>query len=250
MTGLLDEIGGYWTRRAASYSEEVNRERLAGNEKNWVAEMRKYLPPEPGSRILDVGTGPGFFATALAKLGYRMAAVDFAAAMLEQAKKNAGELVGAISFSQMDAQNLTFPDCSFDAVVSRDLTWNLEDPGRAYAQWYRVLRPGGVMLNFDAEWYSYLFQEDKRRNFAAARQKVTEGGLKDLNAYDDAPRMEEISRRLILSRLPRPQADVELLQKAGFTKISVDETVWERVWDPIQKANNGSTPCFLICVTK
>lgn len=40
----------------------------------------------------------------------------------------------------MDASHLAFADETFDAVVSRNLTWNLEDPEQAYKEWMRVLK--------------------------------------------------------------------------------------------------------------
>ena len=52
----------------------------------------------------------------------------------------------------MDAQNLEFEDDVFDVVISRNLTWNLKDPKRAYEEWCRVLKPGGVMINLDANY--------------------------------------------------------------------------------------------------
>ena len=83
-------------------------------------------------KILDIGTGPGFFAIILAQAGYQVTAVDYTEEMLKEARHNAGELAEKIQWLQMDAQNLDFPDQTFDAVVSRNLTWNLENPTRAY----------------------------------------------------------------------------------------------------------------------
>ena len=47
-------------------------------------------------------------------------------------------------------------DNTFDMIVSRNVTWNLEHPDRAYYEWMRVLKPGGVLLNFDANWYHHF----------------------------------------------------------------------------------------------
>lgn len=77
--------------------------------------------------MLDVGTGPGFFAIILAELGYQVTAVDYTASMLEEARRNAGALAGCIRFRQMNAEELTFPADSFDVVVTRNVTWNLRD---------------------------------------------------------------------------------------------------------------------------
>lgn len=67
----------------------------------------------------------------------------------------------------MDAQNLTFHDNMFDVIVSRNLTWNLDSPAKAYREWYRVLKPGSILLNFDANWYAYLYDFMERINNAA-----------------------------------------------------------------------------------
>ena len=50
----------------------------------------------------------------------------------------------------MNAEALCFEDSSFDIVISRNLTWNLPDPDKAYAEWTRILKSGGLLLNYDA----------------------------------------------------------------------------------------------------
>ena len=158
----------YWTNRASGYST-VNQEELASDQKTvWrgvisgriAARFPDRCPEE--IRVLDVGTGPGFFAIILAELGYQVTAVDYTASMLEEARHNAGALAKHIHFQQMNAEKLAFQTASFDVLVTRNVTWNLHDPEKAYAQWMRVLKPGGVLLNFDANWYSYLFDEEKK----------------------------------------------------------------------------------------
>ena len=48
----------------------------------------------------------------------------------------------------MDAQKLDFEDNTFDVVISRNLTWNLEHPDVAYREWVRVLKVGGKTSEF------------------------------------------------------------------------------------------------------
>jgi len=76
----------------------------------------------------------------------------------------------------MDAQHLTFGDNAFDVVLSCNLTWNLEHPGRAYAEWLRVLKPGGVLLNFDANRHVHLFDMEFARLYAEDAQKLRDMG--------------------------------------------------------------------------
>ena len=206
--------------------------------------------PEGALKILDVGTGPGFFAILLTKAGYDVTAVDYTEAMLEEAKKNAGALASSIHFQRMDAQKLDFPDGYFDVVISRNLTWNLEEPGKAYAEWMRVLKKGGRLLNFDANWYHHLFDEEKRKEYEEDRKRVENLHMDDHYTCTDIDAMEDIARQIPMSRIMRPAWDVQVLRDRLGNEVEADEKVWERVWDSTEKANYGSTPMFLISAVK
>jgi SAM-dependent methyltransferase len=52
----------------------------------------------------------------------------------------------------MDSHALDFPDDRFDLIISRDFTWTFHDPVKVYSEWKRVLRPGGKILIFDANY--------------------------------------------------------------------------------------------------
>ena len=247
---LLQKIKQYWTSRAEGYSE-VNRHELAtGQDQVWFQEIRKYLPEEKDLKILDVGTGPGFFAILLAKEGYDVTAVDYTEAMLRQAKKNAGALAEKIHFRQMDAQHLEFPDGTFDVVIARNLTWNLEKPKRAYGEWMRVLKEGGRLLNFDANWYHHLFDDRMRKRYEEDRERVEALCLEDHYTCTDIDAMEEIARQVPMSRTMRPAWDLKVLKTYTGGQVQADERVWERVWDPTERANYASTPMFLIHAVK
>ena len=49
-------------------------------------------------------------------------------------------------------ESLPFDDNSFDCIISRNVTWTLLDTKQSYQEWLRVLRPGGKILIFDANW--------------------------------------------------------------------------------------------------
>ena len=247
---LSDRIKKYWTNRAPSYSDVVRYELSHENEQSWMRVITSQIPKDKYIRVLDVGTGPGFFAISLAKRDYRVTAVDFTATMLEEAKHNAGIYKDRISFHQMDAQNLSFSDGYFDAVVTRNLTWNLEEPEKAYREWWRVLRKGGILLNFDAGWYSYLFNKKKAQEFEQSKRNVLDAGVFDYNDYSQSDKMEEICRQLILSCCTRPERDIEMLHKVGFEKISCDRRIGEEVWDDTEKINYSSTPMFMLRADK
>ena len=252
---LLSENLAYWTGRAPGYSE-VNREELATDQREvWKRMLSERIDARfPGQRpagihVLEVGTGPGFFAILLAEAGYRVTAVDLTPSMLEQARINAGELGRRIDFREMNAQALDFGDAKFDVILSRNLTWNLPDPARAYAEWARVLKPGGLLMVFDANWYRYLFDEDARAAYDRDRENSQEEGLADLNVGERFDRMEAIARRLPLSRVRRPEWDIRALSALGL-RAEVDSEIWRRVWSRQEKVNFASTPLFMVCGCK
>ncbi len=248
MEKLLDRIQIYWNKRAASYSEGLFSDESI---RRWRSALRDNLPKCHVRKVLDIGTGPGFFASVLSMEGYEVTAVDYSTGMLEQAMDNADDHGAVVRFMQMDAQDLNFPDNTFDAVVSRNLTWNLEDPAMAYAEWLRVLRPGGILLNFDSSWYEYLYNGDMAEKYREDRIKTLESGLVDGSiSYSESPVMEEISKELIFSRYHRPQADLTILDKLDKKSVEVDETAWKTLWDPEEKIMYASTPMFMIKVIK
>ncbi len=252
MSTLLNDMEQYWDRRAQSYSESIWNDLGDEGETRWGNVILSHIPKGKGLKVLDIGTGPGFFAIALARRNYDVTAVDYTSAMLEKARENAAalDLRKRIMFKQMDAQSLTFADNTFDAIVTRDLTWNLEHPDVAYKEWYRVLKKGGVLLNFDAGWYEYLFDETKAEAFRQDRENVAEEGLADGNYYCEGHIMEEFAQKLILSRCRRPSADIQMLLDAGFPKISVDCEIWKTTWDHSRQVSFASTPGFMIRAQK
>lgn len=93
----------------------------------------------PGTRTLDVATGPGYVAARAAVRGASVVGVDIAEHMVALA----ASLHPAIEFRQADAESLPFAHGSFDAVVANFLVPHLGRPEQAVAELARVLAPGG-----------------------------------------------------------------------------------------------------------
>lgn len=253
---LLQEIASYWGTRAEGYSE-VNEKELAGSQREaWLHVLEEQFPEKKKEemKILDIGTGPGFFPMILSEAGYTVAAVDYTEEMLEKAKENLGKYtkygLERVTLQRMDAQNLEFVDETFDVVISRNLTWNLEKPEQAYQEWMRVLKPGGVLLNFDANWYGYLYDEEKKEAYEADRKKVEEQQLDDHYLCTDIDRMENIARQVPLSAMERPAWDTKVLESLGVCSIQTDSEIWKRVWSEEERLNYASTPMFLVRAEK
>ena len=252
---IHSENKAYWTDRASGYSKVNQVELETDQRQKWSdclnAEILRQFPGAAADRlrVLEIGTGPGFFAILLCELRYDVTAIDLTPAMLEEAKKNAGEKVADIQFMEMNAEALTFEDASFDIVISRNLTWNLPNPDAAYAEWARVLKPGGLLLNFDANWYAYLFDEKARAAYNQDRINSAEQGVWDQNVGENFDVMEDIARRVPLSNIRRPAWDIAKLQSLGL-HAQADEQIWRQVWSEDEKLNFSSTPLFMVRATR
>lgn len=176
--------------------------------------------------------------------------IDLTDHMIYHARELAKEQKSSAEFFVMDAEKPEFPDATFDVVVSRNLTWNLEDPKRAYAEWYRVLKHGGLMLNFDANWYGHLFEEGLRKAYEEDRRAVEAMEMEDHYTCTNIDWMEEIARKMPLSPINRPRWDCEVLKETGFAKVEAEENMGKRVWSLTEQMNYHSTPMFCVAARR
>lgn len=216
-----------------------------------AADSRRLSPAETrGAKHFRRRYRPRFFAIILAEAGYQVTAVDATASMLAEAKRNSGALSETIDFRLMDAQELTFEDSSFDVVLSRNLTWVLEKPEQTYLNWQNVLRPGGLLLNFDANWYNYLHDDALKQCYEQDRRNVSIQQIDDHYLGTDIDAMEAIALRVPLTGVQRPEWDLHALNKIKMRSVTSDNSVWQRVWSPVEKINYASTPMFMIAAVK
>ncbi len=99
----------------------------------------------PGSRVLDVATGNGGTAIAAARRFCDVTGVDYVPALLTRARERARAEGFAITFEEGDAEDLPYPDASFDTVLSTFGVMFTADQQRAASELVRVCRPGGVI---------------------------------------------------------------------------------------------------------
>ena len=120
-----------------------------GQDPRWRAAMVNAVDPRPGQRILDVATGTGMVARALAARGAIVTALDQSAAMLAVARAHAP---ANVTFVQGEAERLPFADASFDALTFTYLLRYVDDPAATLAELARVVKPGGRigMVEFGA----------------------------------------------------------------------------------------------------
>lgn len=99
----------------------------------------------PGSGVLDVATGTGHAALAAARQFSHVTAIDYVPSLLQVGRLRASAEDLQIDFVEVDAEQLPFPDQSFDVVLSAIGVMFTADHQRAAAELVRVCRPGGTI---------------------------------------------------------------------------------------------------------
>jgi ubiquinone/menaquinone biosynthesis C-methylase UbiE len=110
-----------------------------------------------GGKVLDIGTGPGFVATEIARLlpgdGCRVVGLDLSRAMLAVAAENARRegLDGTLIWHEGDAKAMPFEDDEFDFVVSSGSLHHWEEPVVVFDEIARVLKDDGQCIVRDSK---------------------------------------------------------------------------------------------------
>ena len=130
-----------------------------------------FLEPIGGRTVLDVGTGAGRAAIALARRGAVVTAVDASAEMLAVARRTAAAAKVPVTFAREDAHRLTFADGSFDAVVCLRVLMHTPDWRQSLGELCRVARHR-VVFDYPALASAALLQSVARRVAHAAGARV------------------------------------------------------------------------------
>ena len=149
---VKQQVAAHWERRAPHFDEDFGHSiRTPAERAAWDRILDLVLPVRGALDTLDAGCGTGFLALELAARGHRVTAVDFAPAMLAEARRKAAQHGASIRFEEADAEQLAFAPGSFDLAISRHLLWTLPHPEAAIDEWIRVLRPGGRLVVVDGQ---------------------------------------------------------------------------------------------------
>jgi len=187
-----DEKQARITERAYN-TPEIAAQRLA---------TLKLLALRSGEHVLDVGTGPGLLARDMAQIvgeSGRVDGIDSADAMVALAGARCGE-IPQIHISSGDAQKLTYPEASFDAVVCTQVLLYVPRVQTALNEMYRVLKPGGRAVIIETDWRGLVVN--------SAYPDITEKLIQSWDAAVASPQL--------------PPVLEPMLAKAGFHGTTVE----------------------------
>ncbi|MGR3803671.1 class I SAM-dependent methyltransferase [Marinibacterium profundimaris] len=204
---LRDDIRDYWSDRAATFDNDPGHRISDGAEMAaWAALFRRHLGPAEGRRLLDLASGTGEIARLCKDMGFEVTGLDWAEPMLERARAKLPD----VTFLQADAERTMLPGGSADVIVTRHLVWTLVDPAAAFAEWRRVLAPGGRLLLVDGDFVTrgWLWRILGQRGAARTHGAVS--------------RHEDILSRVHFSGGARAEEVAQLLTAAGFEALRID----------------------------
>jgi SAM-dependent methyltransferase len=95
-----------------------------------------------GKSVLEIGCGSGMGLPYLKERASRVVGGEYTPRLLEEARAHVSE----VELVQMDAQDLPYPDGSFDVVLMLEMIYYVPDLERAFAEARRVLKPGGALF--------------------------------------------------------------------------------------------------------
>lgn len=232
---LKDEIRDYWSTRAATFDLSPGHEIFGDDERAaWHTLIERHLGAGAGRHALDLASGTGVISRLLCERGFTVTGLDFAEPMLERAKAKAKARGLAAKYVMGDAENTLLLDGSYDVIMTRHLVWTLPDPASAFADWIRVLKPGGRILIVDADMTARTLRSKLFRRAAAFLKRF---GQPAMTHGVDRERHNRIMAQVHFSGGARAEDVAALLRDAGFENILID-----RDFAPIRRAQGRHMP--------
>ena len=171
----LDPIQAAAQAQFAKQSHRYGKGHILENVED-VREAAAGMTLPPKARVLDIAAANGHTGLFFAEQGYEVVLSDIAAPMLERARELAASRGLAVTTREHAAEELPYPDASFDLVTCRVAAHHFSSPRAFVRESARVLRPGGYFLLIDGtvrddepEAEAWIHQVEKLRDPSHAR---------------------------------------------------------------------------------
>jgi SAM-dependent methyltransferase len=146
-------MGAYADEFRARHPDRVSLDPFRQWSRTWeypfaLDALRRHLPAEEPSRILEAGSGFTFFPYLLAELmpGARITCVDGDPALAEGFREARDEAPEAVAFRPGRLEDLPDEDGAYDAVACLSVLEHVDEPAPVLRELHRVLRPGGLLV--------------------------------------------------------------------------------------------------------
>ena len=220
---LRDEIKAYWSERAATFDQSPGHEIFSEDERAaWHHLILRHLGEGRGRKALDLASGTGVVSHLMDDLGFEVTGIDWAEPMLELARAKAKARGRRIAFRLGDAENTMEPTDQYDAIINRHLVWTLVDPAAAFAEWLRILKPGGTLLIVDGDFVNSNRLERLIVRFATVCQHLGIVKADAVRSPDLLDTHRNILSRVHFSKGARADAVADLLRQTGFADVAID----------------------------
>jgi ubiquinone/menaquinone biosynthesis C-methylase UbiE len=127
---------------------EAYDKRTQAREKRFMGALRSEMLKDVTGNVLEIGAGTGLNFPHY-RNGATVAATEPDPGMLAGARKRSAEAAAQIEVQQASAEELPFPDATFDFAVSTLVLCGVNDPAKALAEIWRVLKPGGELRVYE-----------------------------------------------------------------------------------------------------
>jgi len=217
---LKDEIREYWSMRSETFDQSPGHEIFGDDERAaWHAVIERHLGSGMGRRALDVASGTGVISRLLCEKGFSVTGLDFSEPMIDRARQKAKDRELDARYVIGDAEDTRLPDATFDVIMTRHLVWTLPDPKTAFADWYRVLKPGGKVLIVDTD--------TKPRDVKSRILRMLADLFRKYAKPIPGPGVNPETHNRIVAQVhfsdgARAEDVAALLKAAGFVNISID----------------------------
>ncbi len=218
---IKDDIRDYWSLRAQTYDASPGHGIARHAEiEAWSQLIRRHLGDGEGRAALDLACGTGVMSMLMHGLGFDVTGLDFTEPMMARARRKAGEANAPIRFLSRDAEETMEPDNSYDVIIARHLVWTLTDPDKAFADWLRILKPGGRLLIIDGDFVRKHWLENLIPLLDRVFGRQQDGH--SLLTPEQWQHHERIVGQVHFNKGIRSDDTVQLFESAGFGELRIE----------------------------